>query len=268
MIKKIVSGGQTGADRAALDAAIRFSVPHGGWIPKGRLAEDGPLPLTYHLQEMPTASYPARTEQNVIDSDGTLVVSHGPLTGGSALTLELAHKHKKPCMHLDLAEKPVFLSAPDVNAWLNHHMIEILNVAGPKASKDPKIYEATLFVVEGILLLTLLKTEPDPPSTITDAEPPPAVKNPPQTLDEAVNLLLLILDKETMEVFAKRTEAELKYYVGTAGVLIRNEFKLEKGNNELMESCRRAAGQSDLDAQGAATVILRSLWESLRQTKQ
>ena len=75
MITKIISGGQTGADRAALDFAIKMKIPHGGWIPKGRLAEDGPLPEKYQLLEMSTTSYPKRTEQNVIDSDATLILS-------------------------------------------------------------------------------------------------------------------------------------------------------------------------------------------------
>ena len=96
MLRKIISGGQTGADRAALDAAIELGIPHGGWIPKGRLTEDGPLPDRYQLVEMPTASYPKRTEQNVIDSDGTLIVTHGKLTGGSALTQKLARSMDAP----------------------------------------------------------------------------------------------------------------------------------------------------------------------------
>ena len=83
MISKIISGGQTGADRAALDVAIELGIPHGGWIPKGRKTEAGPLSAKYRLQEMPTSDYPKRTEQNVIDSDGTMIVCHGPLTGGS-----------------------------------------------------------------------------------------------------------------------------------------------------------------------------------------
>ena len=85
MIKKIISGGQTGADRAALDVAIKLNIPHGGWILKGCITEDGPLPEIYNLQEMPTESYPARTEQNVIDSDGTLIIARGKLTGGIRL---------------------------------------------------------------------------------------------------------------------------------------------------------------------------------------
>ena len=86
MIKKIISGGQTGADRAALDSAIKLGIPHGGWIPKGRITENGPLPEKYQLQEMPTISYPRRTEQNVIDSDGTLIVARGKLISPGRLT--------------------------------------------------------------------------------------------------------------------------------------------------------------------------------------
>jgi hypothetical protein len=101
MITKIVSGGQTGADQAALDVAIELGISHGGWIPKGRKTERGPLPSKYQLQEMPTASYPTRTERNVKDSDGTLIISHGELTGGSDYTRKMAEKHGKPWIHID-----------------------------------------------------------------------------------------------------------------------------------------------------------------------
>ncbi len=90
MLTKIISGGQTGADRAALDVAIELDIPHGGWIPKGRKTEDGVLPDKYQLQEMPTTSYPKRTEKNVLDSEGTLILSHGRLSGGSSLTIKIA----------------------------------------------------------------------------------------------------------------------------------------------------------------------------------
>ena len=79
MIKKIISGGQTGADQAALDVAIESGIPHGGWIPKGRKTENGRLPDKYQLKEMATSSYPKRTEQNIIDSHGTLIISNGKL---------------------------------------------------------------------------------------------------------------------------------------------------------------------------------------------
>lgn len=102
MITRIISGGQTGADRAALDVARKFNNPHGGSIPKGRKAEDGPLPEKYQLQEMPTDSYEARTEQNVVDSDGTLIIARGMLTGGTDYTRQMTLRHKKQLLGIDL----------------------------------------------------------------------------------------------------------------------------------------------------------------------
>ena len=147
-VKKIISGGQTGADRAALDFAIENNIPHGGWIPKGRKAEDGRLPDKYHLQEMNTTSYSKRTEQNIIDSDGTVIISHGKLTGGSLLTQELAVKHNKPCIHLDINKTKIIDAIESLNAWIKKNKIEILNVAGPRASKDESIYKVTKDIFE------------------------------------------------------------------------------------------------------------------------
>ena len=101
MLQKIISGGQTGADRAALDFAIARGIPHGGWCPRGRLAEDGTIPALYQLSETPGPDHAQRTEWNVRDSDGTVIFSIAPaLTGGSRETAELARQHQKPCLHL------------------------------------------------------------------------------------------------------------------------------------------------------------------------
>ena len=97
-----------------------------------------PCQKNTNLQEMPTKSYPKRTEQNVIDSDGTLIISHGKLTGGSKLTKEFADKHKKPCLHIDLNEEVEYGAAVHIDDWTQEHGIEVLNVAGPRASKDPR----------------------------------------------------------------------------------------------------------------------------------
>lgn len=139
---KIISGGQTGADRAALDAAIKLGLPYGGWLPKGRKTEDGPLPLTYKLKELDSENYRERTEKNVMDGDGTLVVSFGPLTGGSALTESLALKHDRPCLILDLELVPVKEAIDALEKWMKKYGIKTLNVAGPRASGEPRIYEA------------------------------------------------------------------------------------------------------------------------------
>ncbi len=152
MITKIISGGQTGADRSALDFAIDNNIPHGGWIPKGRITEAGQLPDKYHLQEMATASYDIRTEQNVIDSDGTVILSHGKLTGGSALTQTFTIKHHKPRLHLDMNKTTITDAADSLNNWIGKNNINILNVAGPRASKDDKIYQVTKDILEAAFI--------------------------------------------------------------------------------------------------------------------
>jgi len=149
-IKRIISGGQTGADRAALDFAIKNDLPYGGWVPKGRKTEDGTLPEKYHLKEMPTGQYSKRTEKNILDSDGTLILSHGPLSGGSALTRELAKQHKKPWLHVDLKTIACPAAAVMIQDWAGRHNVKVLNVAGPRASKDPLIYQAIMDVLAAV----------------------------------------------------------------------------------------------------------------------
>ena len=146
-LKKIVSGGQTGADRAALDFAMRHGIDHGGWCPQGRRAEDGPVDERYRLQETPARHYAVRTRWNVRDSDGTLVVTtNGSPTGGTALTLEYAASLGRPCLHVHPAaadpEQPTAVAvqlADALQKFLAKHQIATLNVAGPRASHQPEV---------------------------------------------------------------------------------------------------------------------------------
>ncbi len=137
---KIVSGGQTGVDRAALDVALELGLAHGGWCPRGRRAEDGPIPAGYQLVETASADYAFRTERNVLESDATLIVVRGEPTGGTALTIRLAELHRKPLL-LAEAESPE--ASNQVAVWLREHRFEVLNVAGPRESQSPGIGAAT-----------------------------------------------------------------------------------------------------------------------------
>ena len=138
-LQKVVSGGQTGADRAALNFAIEHGIPNGGWCPKGRRAEDGPIDGRYQLQETPSADYVQRTEWNARDSDGTVVVSIGEiLTGDSQKTVELARKHGRPVLHLSKASG-VSVAEAALRRFIGEHNIKVLNVAGPRASKEPSV---------------------------------------------------------------------------------------------------------------------------------
>jgi hypothetical protein len=139
VLQKIVSGGQTGADRAALDFALARGIPHGGWCPHRRLAEDGTIPACYHLTETPSPDHAQRTEWNVRDSDGTLIFSIGPtLVGGSKQTAEFARQHRKPCLHLS-RERDGEAAAAKLRDFLVEYEIGILNVAGPRHSQEPEV---------------------------------------------------------------------------------------------------------------------------------
>jgi len=138
MLKKIVSGGQTGVDRGALDAALEASFPCGGWCPKGRKAEDGVIPSRYPLAEMPGPNYRARTRRNVMDSDGTLVLFFGEPSGGTLETLRIAEQIGKPVLTIDCAAKPAADAAVEVSAFIRLHTIGTLNVAGPRESTQSR----------------------------------------------------------------------------------------------------------------------------------
>jgi hypothetical protein len=146
MVQRIISGGQTGVDRAALDIALALGIPCGGWCPRGRLAEDGPIPEHYPLTETPTAKYPERTERNVCDADGTLILTSGAPGRGTALTERLVQRHHKPLYVVDL-ERRAEDEPRRVRTWLVQQGIAVLNVAGPRESNHAGIHaEATAFL--------------------------------------------------------------------------------------------------------------------------
>ncbi len=136
-VVRIVSGGQTGADRGGLDAAIALGLEHGGWCPRGRRAEDGCIPEWYQLKETLSASYLPRTERNVRDSDGTVVLTMGPMSPGSWKTIQFAKAAHRPFVHiaLDVELEP----AAKLRQWCEEHHVVTMNVAGSRESKAPGI---------------------------------------------------------------------------------------------------------------------------------
>ena len=148
---KIISGGQTGVDRGALDAALNLGVECGGWCPAGQLAEDGTIPKRYPVVELANASYAERTAQNVADSDGTLIISNGEPSGGTCETVEHCVENDKPYLVIDYKEMPTVDAAEKALKFLQRHHIRRLNVAGPRASQWPQGQEIACQIVSAIL---------------------------------------------------------------------------------------------------------------------
>lgn len=142
-ISIIISGGQTGADRAALDFALTYGVPHGGWCPQGRIAEDGILDDKYQLNEIENGSYRQRTKRNVMDSDGTLILNLGELQGGTMQTVRFADRHNKPYWLVQLEKTFDDHEFAEIANWLLSNEIKTLNIAGPRETKRPNIYSAS-----------------------------------------------------------------------------------------------------------------------------
>ena len=166
MITKLISGGQTGADRGGLDAAIHYGVPHGGWCPKGRIAEDGIIPTRYYLKEMVSPEYLPRTKANVFDSDATVIFTYGPPRGGSLKTITYAHHLEKPYHDVDLRRTTPKQVVTEIMLWLagdealNDYdkyvacpppLNCILNVAGSRESEAPGIQEAVYRLMLDVL---------------------------------------------------------------------------------------------------------------------
>jgi hypothetical protein len=231
------------------------------------LTESGPLPQKYKLKETRSSSYSNRTEKNVLAADGTLIISRGPLTGGSEYTREMAIKHNRAWLHIDLSRTAAFQAATIINDWILQKEIAVLNVAGPRASKDPAIYQDTLNILESAYYLGMVESSRFG-SPIVNTLSPSKLKRPgsPQSVAEAVTRLISKLPLKDKTTVANMSQTELPNLHSTLGLYIISNFGVLSGNRKLIKSCRLTSKdvfQHDEDAVG---VIINALWEELQQT--
>ena len=267
MLKKIISGGQVGADQGALDAAIKYNFPHGGWIQKGRKTQMGTLPDKYKLKEMSVSGYKERIEQNVIDSDGTVIISHGNLSGGADYSQKMTEKHNRPKLHIDLNEIPAFLAASKINTWIIENDIELLNVAGSRASEDSNIYRDTFYIVEGTIQLSFVHAKSG--AKLTDYDRKELLDKlpiPPKTVDEAVDKMISDLDLESKVKIANVDLNNLANVHFELQVYFKNAFGVWHKNKELLADCRVTSGEPIRNEDEATFIILKALWEKLRKS--
>jgi hypothetical protein len=268
VLNKIVSGGQTGADQAALDAAISCNMSHGGWIPKGRKTESGPLAPGYALTEMKSGRFPKRTRQNVQDSDGTVVFFYDKLSGGSKYTLKMANKLRRPCLALDFNAIPAFEIIANLHEWVKENNIGNLNVAGPRASKDARIYNAVKFIMTCIILLSASESKdessnPNPGGVIENTR----LRVRAKTLGEAANRFISELPAMDRVFMANMEVEDLDTVHLSFGPFVKNQF-LHEEDSPLLISCREEIRREDLGSHDAATVIIHRVWENLRENDE
>lgn len=153
-LAKIVSGGQTGVDRGALDAALETRFPCGGWCPPGRQAEDGAVPVRYPLTELEHGGYSERTLKNVLETDATLILCRGEIEGGTAYTRDCCLEHGKPLLVIDAAQSGSREAAGAISAFIGRENVAVLNVAGPRASKWPEAHAYAYAAVIHVLKMS------------------------------------------------------------------------------------------------------------------
>lgn len=260
MLKKIISNGENGVAQAALEIAAKLGIPFGGSIPEGRETESDSLFDRYTFREMPSSSDSLCNEQNVIDSNGTLILSHGKLSGGSDYSRRMAEKHRRPWIHIDLDITTALDAALKISSWAIENRIRVLNIVGSSAVKDPPIYSKTKEIVEGIIYLIQIRDKDDRMETLS------ADALVPKTVAEAVSRLISKLSLKDKATIANMTGDELDSLQITLGRYLLHFFKLLDGNKELIASCRFVSKKDVPDEEAASMIIITELWDVLRKT--
>jgi len=267
VIRKIISGGQTGVELAALDIAIKLGIPHGGWTSRGKRNEEGPLPALYDLAETSSLGFQAAMENNVNASDGTLVISRDMKTARTRNAVRAALKQQRQFLHVDLGQYALFEAASLTAAWLSQQQIKVVFITGLMASEDARIYQQTRQVLETAFYLGFVKTGLHPEHAGIRPAPPGGAQDAlPQSVAEAVDKLQSALSLKDRALLANLQPHELDHLHSGIGEYIKQNFGLYAGNQELLQSCADAGGLTQPVVDEACAVILRALWEELRKT--
>jgi hypothetical protein len=266
-VGRIISSGRTGVELAGLDVAVKLGIAHGGWAPRGMRNALGPLSERYGLTEVPALGFKQAMEQNIIHSDGTLLVTRGSKTVETRFAVETALRHQHQFLHLDLSQYAAFEAASLASSWIALQRIKVLFITGPSAESDPGLYDQTRKVLEAAFYLGFVKSglHPNKSSLQTPADPDPQM-DLPRNVDEAITRLAETLELKDRARIANMQPEELDHLRTGLGDYIKQRFGLYSGNTELLQSCAELGGLSRPLPDEACAVILRALWKELKHT--
>jgi hypothetical protein len=267
MIEKIISGGQTGASRAALDAAMKLGIAHGGWVLNGKMTEDGPLPEKYNLKEMPDQNHSEKTKKNIKEACGTLILSHGKYSEQFDFIKKISERLSKPVLDVDLHTTIAFNAATLINDWIVDNDIRVLNVTGPRDEQDPKIYRATLDIIQAVFFLNLTETNMSNPIHVqgTPGNESPPVSSP-KTIEDAVDLILNGMSLKNRSTMANLREKELPSLQLTLGLYIKRQLDKWPYDKAFSASCSAASKEEGMDESSLTMVMIKKLWKKLIKT--
>jgi hypothetical protein len=267
LVGRIISSGRTGVELAGLDVAVKLGIAHGGWAPRGMRNALGPLPERYGLTEDPALGFKHAMEQNIIQSDGTLLVTRGRKTVETRFAVETALVHRRQFLHLDLSQYSAFEAASLASSWISLQRIKVLFITGPSADADPELYGHTQKVLEAAFYLGFVKAGLHPHNstlqTVADHDPQMDL---PHNVDEAIARLTDTLELKDRARIANMQPEELDHLRTGLGDYIKQKFGLYSGNTALLQSCAELGGLNRPLPDEACAVILRALWKELKIT--
>jgi hypothetical protein len=267
MIRKLISSGQTGVELAALDAAIKLGIDHGGWTARGKRNALGPIREIYRLNEVDAVGFQAAVEQNVKSADGTLLVTRGVKSPRTQYAVEMSLKHQRQLLHVDLSQNASFEAASLISSWGSLQKIKTAFVTGPQADRDPPIYAQIMKILETAFYIGFVKTGLPSPSVEQQTESRLGYgKDYPYSVEEAVVRLKEVLSLKDRAYLANMHSSELDHMRSGLSEYIKQKFGLYAGNARLMKSCADTGKRETPLVDEACAIILRALWNDLQQT--
>lgn len=262
MISKIISGGGNTIEKAVIEKAVELGVRCGGWMPRTGHA-DREFAEKFGIREVPAGSPLTDIEQNILDSDGVLLFSHGGPDDGFA---GLVRTNGVPFLHMDLKETIAFNAVKTISPWITENRIEQLYVTGRTPDEGPDLYEKVSGILEAVIYFSMMANVQGGFAATPSHFNPTARNDLPENVREAVDRLVSKMALKDKTTIANMVFDELSSLMPTVGEYIREQFGLAGENGELVESCRFVAGKADLDADDAIMTIIAELWEELRET--